>query len=275
MGLISSGGITSGMLGVGAIVATAIPSGQIVVTQIASGGLASGGIASGQITTLNLASGCVSWQQHLSGCVRSGHVGDAAVVSGSIASGSIFNHHVSDAGVLSGNIGSGQISTYHFGSGAEVTRSKDVVPLYSGGAWTVISCEMISGVRAVRINSSGRVEIAMAAVSGRMPAVGVVTENVASGIACNVQIAGYYQDNSGSLLFSGIGTRVHVGRSGQIAIMSGSWSSGGWLSGDLGQSIGIAVNSGGFLFNVIPNMYSGGVAGMLAVQGISPSYGGA
>ena len=127
--------------------------------------------------------------------------------------------------------------------------------------------EPISGVRAVAISQSGRIRIAMASVSGRMPAVGVVVDNVLSGAVATVENGGYFQylsgvGNAGMFPeYSGnLSNRVWVGRSGHVVVMSGSYASGGWASGDLGQPLGIVFNSGGFLLNVAPIAFSGGPA---------------
>jgi hypothetical protein len=84
-----------------------------------------------------------------------------------------------------------------------------------------------------------------------MPAVGVVVDNVASGIQTNVYTEGSFQLTSGLADFSGyLGTRLFVGRSGQIVSTSGSFNSGGLVSGDTYQGIGTAYNSGAFVINV-------------------------
>src|SRR5216683_3504444 len=107
--------------------------------------------------------------------------------------GSVGNTSIGSGAVQSGNIASGQVGTYAFGSGATATRAMGLSPIYSGSFLTVVTEETVSGVRAVHISPSGNVRIAMAAVSGRMPAIGAVFENVLSGIQCNVYIGGAIQ----------------------------------------------------------------------------------
>ena len=64
--------------------------------------------------------------------------------------------------------------------------------------------------------------------------------------------------------FSGhIGKRVWVGGSGQVTTVSGSWSSGGFASGDIGQVLGTAVNSGAVAFCVGFTLLSGGPLGIV------------
>ena len=218
MGLIASGGVQSGMLGLGCVL--------------------SGQIGSGQVGAFALVSGLVGLTPE-------------SVGSGFLAAGS----------VLSGNVASGQLATQHFGSGVPSPNTLLLTPHMSGFAG-VISTEMISGVKAVQITASGY-RIAMASVSGRMPAHGVVVQNVLSGRPVDLLVIGHVQQPSAvSGNFSGYtGQPSYVGRSGQIVSLSGSFNSGGHLSGDLGQQVGVIVNSGGVLVNMIPTAFSGGALG--------------
>lgn len=125
--VISSGQITSGMIGDNAVLSGSIASGTIGTFHFSSGGVLSGNIASGQIGLNHLgsgsvasgaiASGSISRFKISSGAVNSGQVGNNAVVSGSIASGQIGTFHVLTGGLLSGAIGSGQIGSQHIASG--------------------------------------------------------------------------------------------------------------------------------------------------------------
>jgi len=131
------------------------------------------------------------------------------------------------------------------------------------------TAEAISGAVAVALNQSGQAIIAMAAVSGRMPAVGITVAgvNTLSGQSIAVvQMGGANQYSTTVANYSGyIGKRVWVGRSGQITTISGTFSSGGFASGDFGQSIGIIANSGAIWYNVDSTMFSGGPLGMPGV----------
>lgn len=125
-----------------------------------------------------------------------------------------------------------------------------------------IAEEPISGLRAVCISPSGNIRIAMAGVSGRMPAIGITPDNVASGISCNVFTAGDVQAVAGLVDFSGyIGLPIYVGRSGQIVTASGAWNSGGFQSGDILQYIGVPGNSGAFFIDVSAPYISGAGGG--------------
>ena len=122
--------------------------------------------------------------------------------------------------------------------------------------------EAVSGVRAVHFTQSGLVRIAMASVSGRMPAIGIVTDNVASGISALIKPHGTYQATSGIFNFSGrVGQAVLVGRSGQINQISGWFGSAGILSGDFTQRVGVAYNTGAIYFNILPFHTSGNPTG--------------
>src|SRR5207253_2290866 len=64
-------------------------------------------------------------------------------------------------------------------------------------------------------------------------------------IQANVYTLGVFQLTSGMGDFSGyVGQPLYVGRSGQIVTSSGSFNSGGLLSGDVSQPLGTALNSG-------------------------------
>ncbi len=174
--------------------------------------------------------------------------------------------------ILSGQIASGQLSTYHEASGAFVMHAQGLAPINSGALGhspAIITAEAISGVKAVQLDSSGHMRVAMAAVSGRMPACGVVYDNVASGIRANVHFAGFVQfQNAGSgqtVDFSGaLGSRVWVGMSGNLLNASGAlWANGGsgaWLSGSFMQPVGVVANSGGVAFNVGVMCFSGSIS---------------
>jgi hypothetical protein len=165
--------------------------------------------------------------------------------------------------VNSGGVASGQIGQYHLASGAIIAYAQVNAPFLSGSFGQTLASEMISGVRAVAIDPNGRVRIAMAAVSGRMPAVGVVTDNILSGMPVSLLGDGPVQFTSGMNDYSGfVGRFVFVGRSGTVSQVSGSWSSGGWLSGDIGQTLGTIWNSGGVLLRPSPVTLSGGPIGI-------------
>jgi hypothetical protein len=238
----SSGAVASGALGANTVYSGNIASGQIGLIHVQSGFTTSGLTLSGAI-----GSGQIDWVHHISGYTISGLI-------------------------KSGGVGSGQVSTYHHASGAICQISQFVAPLFSGNPlYAALTQETISGIRAVAISQSGNLYIAMAAVSGRGPAVGVVVDNVLSGIQANVYTQGIIAPTSG--LFTAItffGQPLWVGRSGHVVPISGSFCSGGWASGDYGQKMGIAlpISSGGILLNVNTTIWSGGPLGESTGGGI-------
>jgi hypothetical protein len=224
---IASGTVGTFDLGDGVIIATHIASGFAPV------------FGSGVITSGTLASGIVSRFKMASGAVNSGHIGPAAVM-GHANSGAF-------------NIASGTITNPNFASGSLIPYSQEVnvFDRVVGATWQLLTEEPISGTRAVAISQSGRLLIAMASVSGRMPAVGIVAENRASGDAAQVKSLAAYQFASGLGEFTtAIGQPVYVGRSGQISPFALSWNSGGFLSGDVIQQVGASFNSGAVLFTI-------------------------
>lgn len=169
--------------------------------------------------------------------------------------------------IVSGDLGSGVVTTYDFSSGVVAPFSMGTLSFMSGVSASGINPinakteETISGIRAVHLTTSGTLRIAMASVSGRMPSIGIAVDNALSGLELNVYTYGRVPVSaSGAYLFGSgqIGSRLWVGRSGNIATVSGSWSSGGWASGDLGQLVGIIANSGNFLLNLENQILSGG-----------------
>jgi hypothetical protein len=171
-------------------------------------------------------------------------------VAGAIGSGS----------VTSGTIASGSISTYNFASGATITRAQFTGPFVSGTSWTAITEEIVSGVKAVALSQSGNIRVAMASVSGRTNAIGIVVDNVASGIQANVYTAGVFQFSSGLADYSGyLGYPLYVGRSGQIVTASGSFNSGGFATSDVLTPLGYAFTSGSAVIEVPGGAAAGSV----------------
>jgi hypothetical protein len=220
----ASGSVTSGQLGNGTVVSGSVASGQIASPHIAAGGVLSGNIGSGQIGSAHLASGTIPVPFSLtSGAVTSGYIGNGAVNSGNVASGQIGAYHIAP-GVLpqvnvSGNTG------------------------YLTPSFSATTAELVSGVQAVAVNTTvNSLWRAMAAVSGRMPAVGMVFDNVSSGQMAMVYTQGNYQ-NLASGTVSSVGLPLWVGQSGGIVQTSGGMCSGGWASGNVIQQVGTALTN--------------------------------
>lgn len=300
---ISSGTLNGFELGSGAVVSGRIASGVVGNFHVASGqiqGLAGAGvpnIASGTINFANLGSGAVR-SGHVanravtSGCIDTNSVhgffgplsqvssgslgvydfGSGAVITGAVGSGAIQSGNIASGVVGTFHVASGQLNSMNFGSGAQVRTALVVggTPMTSGTTTFIpilvqITNEVVSGAVAVYSDSSGAIGVAKAATSGKWPAVGVALKNALSGTTVEWAQVGAIQFTSGLSDYSGyVGRRVWLGRSGQITTISGSWSSGGFASGDVGQPIGVIANSGAVWFNVFPVIWSGGPLGVAA-----------
>src|SRR3990167_10633216 len=263
-------------------------------SSIMSGAVGSGDLAFNTVYSGNIASGQVGWPHHASGSVRSGHVANTAVNSGNIASGQVGTNHLASGSIQQFQLGSGAVNSGHvssgavlgqagggaftiasgtittgdFASGAIIRAAQYVTPLQVGTSWTLATEEPISGVRAVSVSQSWQLRIAMASLSGRMPAIGIVVDNVASGSNANVYTQGSFQFSSGMVDFSGwLGKTVWVGRSGHLVQWSGSFNSGGLniASGqDFLQRLGTIINSGSCVANVQPTMQQNQMVSLLA-----------
>ena len=108
---------------------------------------------------------------------------------------------------------------------------------------------------AVNFGSGNLARVAMASVSGRMPAAAVAPNGLTSGmgVVCALQGVCPGTLQSGAQL----GKVVYVGRSGEISVLSGGSLSGGFLSGDIIQPIGTVMTSGKFLYEVAFITFSG------------------
>jgi hypothetical protein len=261
---IASGSIGANDVGAGAVLSGHIGSGQLGPVHFANGGVASG----------DLASGSVSWAHLATLAVRSGHVGSGAILgglgavpqiasgtvgpldigsgavnSGHLASGQVGNNALANNSVRSGALGSGQVSTPHFASGANAMT-----------AW-MPTAEMISGLKAVCVLANNTLALAMAGSGLRMPAVGLVLGNVASGDPAQVTFGGFVMSPTSGLAetWSGMAGRpLLVGSGGVVGTFSGL------LSGAAYQRIGVAV-SGGLFLQPSPDVTSGAVGSPVGV----------
>jgi len=269
----ASGAVIAGTVGSGAIVSGNIGSGQVGRFHHSSGSVTSGVIGVNAISApdgTKFLRDDYNWQVPIA---NAGGIGSGAVVSGSIASGQIGPNHFGSGVVLSGAIASGQIGTNHISSGTQVSYSENV------RIDTFLTAEIVSGVRAVQIDPtlSGFVRIAMAAVSGRMPAIGVAFENQLSGQAINIVRYGVVtapisEVGSGYALVKAAaaspfqGRSLFLGASGAIITFTavaanlyvgvGSTNSGAWA-----QKLGHNVTSGStLLIDPSPRIIASGAA---------------
>jgi len=260
---LASGIVTSGDLGAASVNTPNYASGSIPQSALASGvggggsfTLSSGIITSGDVgnnavTSGNIASGAVGLFHMASGFAGWSGGGGASITSGSITSGDIGNN-----AVTSGNIASGAVGLFQLASGAinglTATYAENVAPFPTNAGVNPITQELISGAYAVAISPSGNLWIAMASVSGRMPAVGVVAGQFSSGVTLGVNLVsqGIGGTNASGLTnFAQYGQPVWVGRSGQLCLSSGGFMSGGFASGDVRQQIGTSISSGFMIVN--------------------------
>lgn len=248
----------------------------IGVTPIAGGGVGSGAIGPNSVLSGNIGSGQVG-QFHLasgsvtSGAIASGQVGRFALSSGSVQ-GALGTTPVLASGTIGTNDLASGVAAPANSSGTIVRAAQFVTPFQSGTSWSLLTEEIISGVRAVMVSQSGQLRVAMASVSGRMPAIGIVADGVLSGIPANVYTQGMFQLSSGLADYSGcLGKPVWVGRSGHVVSWSGSFNSGGLnvlSGGDFVQRIGVAVTSGGFVVNVMGDVGQTQLLGVTAITDV-------
>ncbi len=268
-GGVTSGNIASGSIGHFAIAANAIQSGQIASGavmgslgggpfEIASGTIGTNDIGNGAVVSGSIGSGQVGHFHVATNTIQSGQVGSGAILGSlgggpfEIASGTIGPNDLAANAVQSGNIASGAVITYAHNVTTE----------------SFTCTEIVSGVCCVTFDpaGSGAVRIAMASVSGRMPAIGVVFENVASGSLCKVIKYGNVMPpsnamGSGVCISGRIGKSLWVGSSGQLVVLSGGGPTigvGATNSGAWGQRMGNSSTSGAVLIDIVPFMqYSG------------------
>jgi hypothetical protein len=190
-----------------------------------------------------------------SGTVGRFAIASGAILSGHISSGQIGPFHIGSGAIQGSQLASGAVTQFKIGSGALVSYARQsVADLYFSGT---VSEEAISGVRAINISQSGYARIAMAGVSGRMPAVGVLVGNVASGVPLaalsgNALITrGRVQVTSGRIPTSGFGLYLYVGMSGDLI------RNVGITSGMVIQRIGVIAGSGGMIVAVGDRITSG------------------
>jgi len=255
--------VMSGAVASGAVLASLggglrnIASGTVGGNDFASGGVNSGDLGSGILSRFKLSSGTVN-----SGQVASGAVQGSLGATRSIGSGTIGPNDFGSGTVLSGTIASGQTGTNHFSSGAIDTYNRALVfNQYR-------TSETISGIRCAQLSPSGLLRIAMAAVSGRMPAIGVVITNVLSGSIATVIRYGDFLGvatvaGSGFCISGREGRSLWVGASGQVVTASGGGPTigvGATNSGALGQRIGTSSASGAMLIDIVPGILLSGAA---------------
>lgn len=238
-GHIGNAAVNSGNIGSGQIGSEHIADGTVIQVDIGSGAVGSGALASGAVSQFKLGSGSV-WSGH----VTSGGIWGLVGSLPHIASGSMTGFELGSGAVVSGRVASGQLADFHFASGAKIDASEWGVDtsffagerISGGGTPCAVSLAFLSGGRSL--------QTAMASISGRMPAVGIVLANYNSGDAVAFYRGGRVY--SSLFNFSGWANRpVYVGRSGQISA-SGAPTS----SGDVQQIVGVVSQNSGLYVQV-------------------------
>lgn len=250
-GSIQSGHVVSGTIGGFYGPTRHIQSGTLGDTDFGSGAVLSGAIASGQVGPFKLSSGSVRSGSVCSAAIRGSFItpgniasgtiwpndfGGGVVASAAIGATAIGNPHINTTDPLqSGAIASGQVGTFHATSGMMVTQAK------LGVDDSIVTTENVSGFMCVAVNKSGLAQVAMAAVSGRMPAVGIAMSGALSGGTIRLLMQGLaIPAASGLLDQSGrVGMTAYVNRSGNITTLAPTAN-----SGDLIQKIGVVILSG-------------------------------
>ena len=161
------------------------------------------------------------------------------MVSGRIASGQIGLNHLAAGAVQSGNIGSGQVGPAHLASGQY-------------RFFLLPTVEAVSGLKAVCIASGNFIALAMAGSGLRLPTVGVIMSNYASGALAQVITAGVLPVTSGmDQYYSGQdGRLVYAGSGGGVQAI------GGMVSGQAWQRLGTGY-SGSMLVEISTTLTSG------------------
>lgn len=212
-----------------------------------SGSIGSGTIASGSVLNANIGSGQVQG------------IGGTGVPN--VASGTFTGFELGSGSVVSGRIASGQLGRFHMASGC-------VTDLFF--------CEAaISGIVAVAWGSGGCFLVPAQRASGlRLPAVGVVAGNFASGANVPVIRQGLVTTALSGLIASGFpGQPLYVGSGGLIINQSGfcggassgqgaaPTAAGSGYSGALVQQVGVSVSGGIDVF--LGEARSGLISGLL------------
>jgi len=286
---VGSGGIGSGKIASGAVPGyfgpyRGVMSGTLGLFDFGSGAVPAGAVGSGAIVSGNIASGqvlkdidltfagdvtgpSVTWAPNQpsqsvtlalgSGVVRSGHIGDSAVVSGSYASGSIASGHLASGLIASLTVGSGAVGSGIIASGAVdgyfgpsrriQSGTVGVYDLGSGaviagtvGSGAVVSGNIASGQIGQRHLADGAVTSGAYAsgsiasghlASGLLSALTVGSGSIASGNLASGAVGGFYGTTrhiqSGTLGSTDFASgAVEAGAIGSGAVLSGNIASG-------------------------------------------------
>lgn len=216
---VSDEGVTSAKLASGAVIGDRIAFGALVSGHFGSGQIASGHLVSAIAGLVgSVADGGVTSAKVASGIIAGVHIKDGSILSGEIGAGAIGDTLLKDFGLLSGKYASGSITEQALVSGISIDISElSQDPTYR--AKQLISAAYCVYVAAV---SGNYVDIALA-VSGRMPAVGIMGANTLSGQIGVINYAGRAAAPT-SVVSGQYGKQVFVNTSGLITVTPPSTS---------------------------------------------------
>lgn len=276
----TSGTITSGMFTSGLIAAlgsATITSGQVTSgflgTTSVSPAVSSGNVASGQLDWMHHISGFTTSGLTLSGAIGSGQIGSPHIATNSIVSGKVQQYAVVGSQVLpnSGQIASGSIGTPDIGITAIVPYAQTSLllgPTSSGVQLPAVGITPVlgesfgigTGDQPVCVDQSGFIIHARAAVSGRMPAIGILLSgpnNTTHTPIASPIVTSYFSLGTAGVFSGYENAPIYVGRSGGLVLSSGSFNSGGFVSGDFIQQVGVVLNNSGCAYNIGPSSQLG------------------
>lgn len=253
-GFLTSAKIGIGEIGGNRVAGAGILSGKYAGLSIQAADVNWGAVASGKLAALGIQATDINWGaiasgKYAAGSIRVADIGDNQLISGKIGSGQIGGLLLQDLGIVSGKVGwaaltsgvyaVGSVTEDVLASGISIDISEMVrEPTYSAlEPISAFACVYIS----LAINSSGRVGVAKA-ISGTMPAVGLVPVATASGSLPLIALVGRSLAPT-SIVSGQQGKVTYVGTSGQLTLTPIS------TSGNICQQIGLVTdNAGVFLF---------------------------
>jgi hypothetical protein len=244
---ITSGSVQSGYISSGAVdgyfgISRRIQSGTVGVYDFGSGAVIAGQLGSGAVQSANIGLGQVGPRAIASGAIQSGHINASGTPDGTKFLRDDFTWStitgVGSGAIQSGHVASGVVGTNELASGAVIDYARSLRDGFFA------TSEPISGVKAVKLSESGLLQIAMAAVSGRMPAEGVVIDNVLSGQVAQMYFGGRTPP-SPNMNYSGyVGHSIWVGNSGTLDTAPPPFS------GAVIQRVGVPYSQSGLFVNV-------------------------
>ena len=205
----------------------------IVSGKLGAGAVISGSVASGSIGTPHLAAGSVLSAIVGANVLATPHIANQGILSASFGAGSIGGAHVAAFGLVSGAFASGAVTEGALASGISI----DIAETAQEPSFRSV----LSGIQAyeaVTFTLSGYFDWARAAQSGRAPAIGLAAGAITSGSLGTLLTFGRITNTGWN--FSGyIGQTAFLGTSSQV-VMSAPAASGNYVQ-RLGQVVAPAT----------------------------------